>query len=88
MRAGIANRCERGTSARPQDGVLGDERPVEIEGKSGDAPREVGRKVYGTEPPVEVTTYAATSAICCVESCDLNADIAPPPFVICAVACR
>ena len=33
-------RREGGTRARPQHAVLGDQRPVEIEGESGDVPRE------------------------------------------------
>jgi len=54
--AGVANGREGGTSARPQHAVLRDQRPIEIEGESGDVPREVRRKVYGTVPPVAVTT--------------------------------
>jgi hypothetical protein len=68
VRARVANCGERATRARPQDAVLGDQRSVEIEGESGDVPLEVRRKLYGSEPPVAVTTYAATSAIFCVES--------------------
>ena len=37
-------------------------------GEGGDAPRERCGELYGTVPPVEVTTYAETSAIRCVES--------------------
>ena len=88
MRAGVANRAESSTSARPQHAVLGDQRPVEIEGESGDAPREVRRKVYGAVPPVETTTYAATSAICCAVSEALKGGIFAPPFVTWAVTVR
>jgi hypothetical protein len=56
VRAGLANGSDGSTSARPQHAVLGDQRPVEIEGESGDVPREVRRKVYGAVPPVAVTT--------------------------------
>jgi hypothetical protein len=68
VRAGVANGGESRARPRPQHPVVGDQRPVEIEGEGGDAPREVRGKVYGTVPPVEVTTYAETSAICCVVS--------------------
>jgi hypothetical protein len=56
MRAGVANSAERRTCARSQYAVFGDQRPVEIEGEGGDAPREVRREVYGVVPPVAVTT--------------------------------
>jgi len=56
VRAGVANGSEGGASARPQDAVLGDEGPVEIEGERGDAPGEIRGKVYGTVPPVDFTT--------------------------------
>jgi hypothetical protein len=41
-----------------QNAVLGDQRPVEIEGERGDGPRKARRKLdrYGAVPPVEVTT--------------------------------
>ena len=68
MGAGVAHRREGGTRAGPQHAVLGDQRPVEIESERGDVPRERRGELYGAVPPVAVTTYAATSAICCVES--------------------
>jgi hypothetical protein len=73
---------------RPQDAVLGDERPVEVERERGDPPREALRELerYGALPPVDVTTKAATSAICCVLRELLKAGITEPPFVTCAVA--
>ena len=40
VRAGVANGAERRARARPQHAVLGDQRPVEIEGEGGDVPRE------------------------------------------------
>jgi hypothetical protein len=87
VRARLARARERRPRPRPQDSVLGDQRPVEIEREGGDAGRERGWKLYGVFW-VDWTTYAATSAICCVLSFDLNAGMAPPPFVTWAVASR
>ena len=56
VRAGRARPRERVPGSRPQDTVLGDERPVEVEGEGGDARRERGRKLYGAVPPVDSTT--------------------------------
>ena len=90
MRARRARARECVTRARAQNAVLGDQRPVEIEREGGDASREARRELerYGAVPPVDFTTYAATSAICCVLSCDLNEGIWAPPFVTCAVTAR
>jgi hypothetical protein len=56
--AGRARPLERGLCPGTQRAVLGDERPVEIEGEGGDGPRKARRKLdrYGAVPPVEVTT--------------------------------
>jgi hypothetical protein len=51
--AGGACPSERVAGARPQDAVLADQRPVEIEREGGDVRRE---RAYGAVPPVEVTT--------------------------------
>jgi hypothetical protein len=58
MRTARANGFEGGMRARLQHAVLGDQCPVEVEGESGDVPREVRRKVYGDGivPPVADTT--------------------------------
>jgi hypothetical protein len=62
VRARFAYRRNGTTRARPQHAVLGDQRPVKVEGEGGDVPREVRRKVYaglqiyGSVPPVAVTT--------------------------------
>jgi hypothetical protein len=71
-----------------QHAVLADQRPVEVEREGADVRRKPGWELYGAVPPVESTTYAETSAICCALSFDLNAGIAPPPFVTCAVTAR
>jgi hypothetical protein len=47
---------QRITGSRPEHAVLGDQRAVEVEREGGDARRESGRKLYGTVPPVDVTT--------------------------------
>ncbi|MFL5916046.1 MAG: hypothetical protein ACJ752_10485 [Gaiellaceae bacterium] len=58
MRARGACARECVPRARPQNAVLGDQRPVEIEREGGDAPREPRREVerYGGVPPVDFTT--------------------------------
>ena len=56
MRARVAHGGNRSARTRPQHAVLGNQRPVEIESESGDAPRESCREVYGAVPPVAVTT--------------------------------
>lgn len=71
-----------------QDGVLADERAVEVDREGGDLMRKAGGEVYGIVPPVDFTTYAATSAIFCVLSELLKAGIAAPPFVTWAVTAR
>ena len=78
----------RGPRAEPR--VLGDERPVEIRRERADVDGEGGRELdrrYGV-PPVAVTTYDATSAICCGVSCPLNDGIGDFPSVTRAVARR
>jgi len=47
---------ERVPGPRPEDAVLGDQRPVEIECEGGDRRRKRGRELYGAVPPVESTT--------------------------------
>jgi hypothetical protein len=54
--AGRTGAVEGLACARPQHAVLRDQRPVEIEREGGDARREAGGKLYGTVPPVDVTT--------------------------------
>jgi hypothetical protein len=39
-----------------QDGVLADERAVEIDRECGERVGKAGRKLYGTVPPVDFTT--------------------------------
>ena len=66
------------------------ERPVEIGRERPDVAREGGRELdrrYGV-PPVALTTYDATSAICCGVSCPLNDGIGDFPSVTRAVARR
>src|SRR6266852_2297469 len=90
VRARRADRGDRGARARVEHGVLGDQRPVEIAGEGGDPARKVGRQLqqrYGV-PPVAVTTYEATSAICWSVSWPLNDGMAPFPSVTRAVALR
>src|SRR5436190_4254434 len=66
------------TGPGPEDGVLGDQRPVEIAGERLDAGREVGRE---GQPLVACTTYAATSAICFGLSWPEKAGMGGLPFV-------
>jgi hypothetical protein len=54
--AGGARAGDRLARARPQDRVLGEQRPVEVDREGGDAPREAGRELYGGVPPVAFTT--------------------------------
>jgi len=56
VHAGVARRRDRGPRAGPQDGVLADQRPVEVDRERGERAREAGREVYGTVPPVDFTT--------------------------------
>ena len=42
--------------ARAQDGVLGDERAVEVEREGRERAGEAGGKLYGSVPPVDFTT--------------------------------
>ena len=90
MDAGGPDGRDRSRGPRAEQRVLGDERPVEIGRERPDVEREGGRELdrrYGV-PPVAVTTYAATSAICCGVSCPLNDGIAFLPSVTRAVARR
>ena len=88
MDAGGARRADRVLRAGAEDGVLGDERAVEVDRERGQRTGKGVREVYGTVPPVDFTTYAATSAICWVVIWVLNAGIDPPPFVTWAVTAR
>jgi hypothetical protein len=56
--AGGSNPRECVLRPRPQDAVLGDQRPVEVEREGGYARRESLRELdrYGAVPPVDVTT--------------------------------
>lgn len=58
MRAGGADSGDRSARAWPEQRVLGDQRPVEVERESGDVPREAlrERERYGALPPVDSTT--------------------------------
>jgi hypothetical protein len=56
VRARLARSRERRPRARTQSAVLGDQRPVEIEGEGGDVRRKRGREIYGAWPPVDFTT--------------------------------
>jgi hypothetical protein len=48
---------DRRARSRPEDGVLGDQRPVEVDRERGDACREGLRELdYGGVPPVALTT--------------------------------
>jgi len=47
---------QRITGSRPEHAVLGDQRAIEVECEGGDARREARRELYGTVPPVDVTT--------------------------------
>ena len=88
--AGRAHRRDRGRGPRPQQRVRRDERPVEVRREGLDLAREVVRELdrsYGV-PPVAVTTYDATSAICCAVSWPLNDGIGDFPRVTRAVARR
>jgi hypothetical protein len=89
MRPGCADVRDRFSRVWAQDGVLGDERAVEVDGERRDVLREARRELdpYGV-PPVALTTYEATSAICCVESWPLKEGMTPLPFVTRAVARR
>jgi hypothetical protein len=77
-----------GVRPRAEDRVLCDERAVEVDRERGEGGREAGGELYGSVPPVDFTTYAATSAICWAERRLLNDGIWPPPFVTCAVTAR
>lgn len=68
MRAGLADAADRSERARAEERVLGDQGAVEVAGEGRDAGRESVRKLYGTEPPVDVTTNAETFAISWVVS--------------------
>jgi hypothetical protein len=58
MAAGRARPLERASGPGTQHAVLGDQRPVEIEGERGDGPRKARRKLerYGALPPIDFTT--------------------------------
>ena len=52
-----ADAGDRRARAGPEDGVLGDERPVEVDREGGDVLREGLRELdYGGVPPVALTT--------------------------------
>ena len=88
--AGRAHRRDRRRGPRSEQRIRGDERPVEVGRERLDLAREVVRELdrsYGV-PPVALTTYDATSAICCVVSWPLNDGIAFLPSVTRAVARR
>jgi hypothetical protein len=55
MHAGGACRRDRRFRARAEDGVLGDQRPVEVDRERRERVRKAGGKVYGV-PPVDFTT--------------------------------
>src|SRR5262249_27969591 len=87
--AGCADPGDRLARVRVQHGVRADERAVEVDGERRDVPWEAWRELdqrYGGVPPVALTTYDATSAICCVESCPLNDGMTPFPSVTRPVA--
>jgi hypothetical protein len=73
----LPDRLER---ARVQGAVLPDERAVEVARDDGDLAREAGWQEQA-QPLRALTTYAATSAICCSLSEPLKGGIPPPPFV-------
>jgi len=54
--AGHPGAVQRLTGTGPEHAVLGDQRAVEVEREGGDARREARRELYGTVPPVDVTT--------------------------------
>jgi hypothetical protein len=55
--AGGPDGGDRLACPRPEDRVLGDERPVEVDGERGDVGREGLRELdYGGVPPVAFTT--------------------------------
>jgi hypothetical protein len=82
---GVAGGRERAQRARAEDGVLGDQRAVEIRRDErdvvGKAAREVERELEDQPPCVDANTYAATSAICCSLSWFLKEGMTPIPFV-------
>jgi hypothetical protein len=88
VRARCADAGDRLAGLRTEDGVLGDQRAVEVDGERRDVLREAWWELdrpYGV-PPVALTTYDATSAICCVESWPLKDGMAPLPSVMRPVA--
>jgi hypothetical protein len=88
--AGGEGSLDRSGGPRAEQGVLGDQRPVEVGRERLEVAREARRKLdrrYGL-PPVAVTTYDATSAICCAVSVPLNDGIGDFPLVTRAVARR
>ena len=88
MHAAGAHAGDRLAGVRTKHRVLGDQRPVEVDGERGDMARECVGKLYGGVPPVAFTTYAATSAICWSDNWPLNDGIWPLPRVTRAVARR
>jgi hypothetical protein len=42
---GGADACDRFAGVRSEDGVDADQRPVEVDGERGDAPREARREI-------------------------------------------
>jgi hypothetical protein len=56
VHAGGARSGDGGLRPRAQDGVLGDQRSVEVDREGGERPGEAGGKLYGSVPPVDFTT--------------------------------
>jgi hypothetical protein len=56
VHAGGARRGDRRLRAWPKDGILADERAVEVDRERGERAGEARRKVYGAVPPVDFTT--------------------------------
>jgi hypothetical protein len=81
VRSGRTHAGDRVGRARAQYRILGDQRAVEVAGEGGDTRRESSGELYGGVPPVDLTTNAATSAICWSESWPLKAGIDGPPSV-------
>ena len=51
-----AHRGDGRLRARAEDGVLGDERAVEVDREGRERAGEAGGKLYGSVPPVDFTT--------------------------------
>ena len=88
VRPGRADALDRSARARPQHEVGADQGAVEVDRERGDVAREARRQLDYGVPPVDFTTYAATSAICCAVSLPPNDGMTPLPSVTRAVALR